>query len=494
MRILCICRPLLAFLPVAIPAPSEGDDVAPAEARIAAEVSAERMSKEVAALVAIGPRMGGTPSGDRAAAHLADAFRAAGVDSVEVVTDEAAKRLVHEEEWFSVRLGDSPPRELTSAWPYGYSPSLAPSAVDVVEAKGDLSGFDWTTATGKAVLVHSSPRRLICSASGAHVVAILTDFTGDFRLDPDAAFIQELPPSKTNPVPVFAISKNDAAAISAAVAAGAARVGVGLGSSVHEGTPKTVIATIRGKDHSRRLVLCAHGDSDSGGPGADDNASGESVVLEVARVLAQAKRSGGLPQLETDVEFVIWGSEIHSTNAYLERMKSDSTRRVVGVLSWDQAGTGAERDCLYVEPDDVPVNAVLVNALASIGERFAGKDGEWKEFTTNRSLGGADSYVFTDAPEAARVPAVTIFTAAFGQPTTTVPTPGRAHPAWNGGESIVVDYSRFYHSSRDVAANTTDREPWNMVWCARMGARAVIRLVGPKGALLQPADATSRKK
>jgi peptidase M28-like protein len=462
---------------------------ASADDRLAAAVSQERLTGEVDALVAIGPRMGGTPSGDRAAAHLAEVFRAAGLDSVEIVADATAKRLVHEEERFSVVLETSPPRPLASAWPWGYSPSLAPTSAEVLDA-GEGSDFDWSAAKGKAVLVHASPRRMIGAASGAGVLAILTDSTGTFQLDPGTALIQELPPSKTNPVPVFAISRNDAAAIREVKGA---RVRLDLESRIHEGVAKTVVATLRGRDSSRRLVLCAHGDSDSGGPGADDNGSGEAVVVEVARVLAQAKREGWLPPLDVDVEFVIWGSEIHSTQAYLERAKADASRRIVAVLNWDQAGTGAERECLYVEPDDVAENQPLVDALAGIGERLAGKKGEWKEFTTNASLGGADSYVFTDLPEGSRIPAVTIFTAAFGEPTKVPPNPKRSHPAWHGGDSIVVDYSRFYHSSGDLPANTTEREPWNMVWCARMGARAVFRLVGPEGALLQPPGSASRK-
>ena len=39
-------------------------------------------------------------------------------------------------------------------------------------------------------------------------------------------------------------------------------------------------------------MYCAHGDSDAGGPGANDNASGVAVVLEMARAWSGAIADG----------------------------------------------------------------------------------------------------------------------------------------------------------------------------------------------------------
>ncbi len=440
-----------------------------------AAVSATRMQEEVAALVALGPRMGGTPSGDRAAAALAQEFRNAGL-AVEIVEDPP--RLAHFETRFEAILLGPTPRPLESAWPYGFSPSLARGDRDLVVVD-DASAFDWSRASGKAVLTHAPPRLVIGKVEAARVAALLTDFQGMFRLDPSAAFVSELKASTENRVPVFAVSRDEATLLRKAAKAGGVRLRLALESTIAPGSAKTVVARLGGADPSLRLVLCAHGDSDSGGPGADDNASGEAVLLEVARVLAGARRSGTLPALSADVEFVIWGSEIHSTREYIRRLRADGSRRVIAVLNYDQAGTGAERNCLYVEPDDVPLNQVLVDALADLGVSHARKPGFWTEFTTNRSLGGTDSYVFLEEGEAERIPAVTIFTAAFGHPSVVDRTAGRASPAWTGGESIIVDFSAYYHSSRDVPETTVEREPWNMVWCARMGILAVVHLLGP---------------
>jgi len=67
------------------------------------------------------------------------------------------------------------------------------------------------------------------------------------------------------------------------------------------GTSRNVIARLKGAD-PRRLVLGAHLDTRSGTPGANDDAAGCAVVLDVARVAA----AEGSP---VSIEFVFFGSE-----------------------------------------------------------------------------------------------------------------------------------------------------------------------------------------
>src|SRR5688572_20356036 len=64
------------------------------ERALAARVSRDRALAMVRELVALGPRMGGTASGDRAAGAVAAAFQAAGLP-VEIVVDPPDR--VHEE-------------------------------------------------------------------------------------------------------------------------------------------------------------------------------------------------------------------------------------------------------------------------------------------------------------------------------------------------------------------------------------------------------------
>ena len=42
---------------------------------------------------------------------------------------------------------------------------------------------------------------------------------------------------------------------------------------------------------------------------------------------------------------------------------------------------------------------------------------------------------------------------------------------------VTVDGDPFYHSAGDTPANTTDKEPSNMGWCARVGLLSALRLM-----------------
>ena len=45
---------------------------------------------------------------------------------------------------------------------------------------------------------------------------------------------------------------------------------------------------------------------------------------------------------------------------------------------------------------------------------------------------------------------------------------------------VTVDGDPFYHSVGDTPANTTDTEPFDMGWCARVGLLSARRLMGQR--------------
>ena len=53
-------------------------------------------------------------------------------------------------------------------------------------------------------------------------------------------------------------------------------------------------------------------------------------------------------------------------------------------------------------------------------------------------------------------------------------------PGWAGGpgdpSKVTIDYSAYYHSAGDTPANTTEREPQNMVRAVRLAGLALLRL------------------
>ncbi|HYP22682.1 MAG TPA: M28 family peptidase [Actinomycetota bacterium] len=89
------------------------------------------------------------------------------------------------------------------------------------------------------------------------------------------------------------------------------------------------------------VVIGAHMDTVAGSPGANDNASGVAVVLEVARIVA------GTPKAEF-VRFVAFGSEEYGTNGlhhvgsqvFVDRLKEKGRDRLAGMISVDMIADG----------------------------------------------------------------------------------------------------------------------------------------------------------
>jgi Zn-dependent M28 family amino/carboxypeptidase len=118
------------------------------------------------------------------------------------------------------------------------------------------------------------------------------------------------------------------------------------GIDVPAGQSNNVIATAPGFDATRQyLIVGAHLDTVPQAPGAEDNASGVSVALELARMAAIE-----VPQLQ--VMFVAFGSEeprgsgddLHhfGSRAMVERLTSKQRRGLVSMVSLDRVGVGAE--------------------------------------------------------------------------------------------------------------------------------------------------------
>jgi aminopeptidase YwaD len=483
-----LAAPRGAAAPVVPAAPGRAGQPAPrpafvppaAEALVAGEVDQARMQAAVHELVRLGPRMGGTPSGDRAAAAIAAAFAGAGLTPE---TIEDPPHPVHWEDSWTVEL--VPGGRLAAAYPYGFSPSIGPVTAPLAVA-ADPAGLasappraDWR---GKILfvpgdVVRDAYRRI--AAAAGRPLAILTDAPGDGRRYLDAAYIAALPAMPgggPRPIPVFSLSYDDGRKVAAA-----ATVRVALRSADGEGRPRTVLATLPGRDPDRYYLICAHGDSDSGGPGADDNGSGEAVVLELARVLAGLVRGGRLPAPRAGLRFAVWGSEYASSSAYVARA-GERLRRCLGVVNLDEVGTGAERDAIYFESNEVPWNRALLRAFDRVGADYAGRPGFWPECTTNPSQGGTDSYAFLPRrykgvlASDLRIPATTVYTAAWDRLGRLRQTPGWESPATPDPVHLAIDYSRYYHSSGDTPENTTDRKPEAMVRAARAIGIALLRL------------------
>lgn len=410
-----------------------------------------RLRDDVRALVALGPRMGGTQSGERAARWRAEQFREAGL-SVDVLTDPVKQ--CHEEGLWSVSVEHGGSLEdLESAQPWGFSPSAKGAGILATEPK-----------RGSVLLADRIPP----AEERDGILAALIE--GSTTPDGSYPIARDQHPERAPAFPVFGLSDTDAARLRELHGTtDTLRVRFTLDATLREASPRTVEARLAPAPEAPAgfLLICAHGDSDSGGPGANDNGSGEAIVLELARRWAQAVRAERLPPPPREVRFAIWGSEIHSSRAYLEARRDD----LLGVINFDQSGFGSTAERLYVEPDDLPFNRDLIEAFAETLRAHASTPHLPEEWATVRSQGGTDSYVFSDA----EIPAITIYTSAWNRLGSLEPTPGMPGASWSSEGPIEVDYDNYYHSAGDTPANTTDREPWNMAWCVRAGWLTALR-------------------
>lgn len=450
----------------------------PAEEAFAAGVDEARLRRYVRELVAFGPRMGGTPSNDRSAAYLAAQFEQAGLD-VSVFDDPP--KLAHWEDSWSVELEDG--GRIESAWPMGFSPSVPRPVSGALLAIPNLRQATPSEAwRGKVIYTPGEVGGAYAAIvkSGHLPAAILSSAPNDPTRYVDWSRLSSLPAQANHPVPAFNVSYVDGRALASAAQAGRS-VRVTLVSHVREARPKTVVATLRGRDASKYYLVCAHGDSDSGGPGADDNASGVATVMEIARVYAELVRGGRVPTPRYSIRFAVWGSEYHSSRAFIER-EGAALSNLQAVINFDETGTGAERDAIYFESNDVPWNETLLRTLERVGADYANRQGFWTEYTTNPSQGGTDSYAFLPKQykgtgyTSLQIPSTTIYTAAWDKLAELPQTPGWESAGTPDPKNLKIDYSLYYHSSGDTPENTTEREPQNMVRAVKASGIALLRL------------------
>ena len=430
-----------------------------AERRLAARVDSKRAAKTVRELVSLGARMGGTPSGLKSVEKLETEFRALGLT---VERQSAPKIWVHAEKSWEVRvqIEDRDPFVLTRAWPRGFSPASKGRAQlsRNLGAETALLASDFLERRGEV-----RPRVVLDDGS--------TTIDGAWPL---CRPHQRRHRAETT---IFGIAKPDAEKLRSALGdEETVMIDWHLKTDVSKQHPISVIASLSPREGAPpgHIVVCAHGDSDSGGPGANDNASGVAIVLEIARAWTAAIETGELEKPPIEIRFVIWGTEIVSTRTYL---KSELGKDTTLVLNFDQAGFGSTGQRIHVEPDDLPANREFVTIAASVLDDHAGAPGFPEHWATNRSLGGTDSYVFSGAKRFREdgLAAVTMFTSAWGQPDEQPRTPDMPGESWRERPLVEVDYDVHYHSAGDTPENTTDREPENMGWCARVGLLSVLR-------------------
>ncbi|HXV68870.1 MAG TPA: M28 family peptidase [Nitrospira sp.] len=146
---------------------------------------------------------------------------------------------------------------------------------------------------------------------------------------------------------------------------------LGLTTSMHEfeawgGTYENVIGTTsRGASSKAPLILAAHYDTVSGSPGADDNASGLAVLIEVAQRISQT--SLGRPV--QFVAFCLEEEDLLGSRAYVADLAA-ARQPLYGAIVLECVGYAREEAGSQKIPPGIPVTVPTVgNFLAVIGNQ-----------------------------------------------------------------------------------------------------------------------------
>jgi hypothetical protein len=132
-----------------------------------------------------------------------------------------------------------------------------------------------------------------------------------------------------------------------------------------------VVGEIPGRDQSKAYLLTAHFDTiaddtedQTVAPGALDNASGVSVLLETARVLSQY-------ELEQTVHFAFFNAEeyaLQGAHFFADHAVSVANRNYVGAMNVDSVGAALDENQLYVNATEA--SQWMANLLVEVNDRF----------------------------------------------------------------------------------------------------------------------------
>ena len=305
------------------------DAATPSARAPAVDASAERAFEYLRVLaVEIGERFAGTDAEREAAAYVASQLEAAGY----VVTlEEFDVRVPFNEAAVTVEGEGEPIR----AFPLGASESGEARGRLVFAGLGDTADFAALEAEGAIVLLDRGVltfalKAANAQAAGAAGVVIVNHEPGELygTLGPDAAVS----------IPVIGVARRPGSALRA-LAADGAEVTIRSTTDSEDRMSQNVVG--RPEDGECRAYLGAHYDSVPGSPGANDNASGTALLIELARVSRNEGIGDGLCFIAFGAEEIgLFGSqafvEAHDVSGAAFMLNFDMVARI-----GEQAGDGA---------------------------------------------------------------------------------------------------------------------------------------------------------
>lgn len=284
-------------------------------------VKSSRAKADVQALVNLGPRVAGTPVMDFASRYLIEEYRKAGyVTEVQTFTYPKFEDLGSN---LTVSGTIIEGRALNGS--LAGKPTAPLVAVPNVGRTADFASVD---VKGAIALVRRGEIRFLqkaqnAAAAGAIALVIVNTQSNNFSgtLGGDAK------------IPVLALSGDLGAPLLERTRRDQIKVTLNVNTRQGVVTGRNVIAHLKGVTRPS-VLLGGHYDSVLGSPGANDNASGTAVVLEIARNLAGTS-------LARQAWFLAFDGEedgLHGSRAFVRAAEPQFLSGIKGMLNFDMVG------------------------------------------------------------------------------------------------------------------------------------------------------------
>ncbi|MGW0736380.1 M28 family metallopeptidase [Streptomyces sp. NPDC002851] len=280
-----------------------------------------------------GHRAAGSPGHDASAAYAAKMFKKAGYDvsydSFEFTyTETLAQRLA---------VVSPAPRDVeiksmtyTKSTPEGGIRATI-AAVPADDTTGcEAADFSSGDFTGKIALIKRGgctfAQKQATAADAGAVGAIVYNNT-------DGALSGTLGDPAVARIPTGGITKAEGEKLAAEAESGALTVDFEIRELQEVRKTNNVIAETPGGDADHTVMLGAHLDSVSAGPGINDNGSGSAGLLEVARTLGEAKAKP-----RNKVRFALWSAEengLIGSEKWVEKLSEEQRKQIALYLNFD---------------------------------------------------------------------------------------------------------------------------------------------------------------
>ena len=203
-----------------------------------------------------------------------------------------------------------------------YSTSKEGTTAEVINIK-DIKKLKTTNVKGKIVFAETHPGRIFKTAiaKGGALGVITYNNPKYLRPEKNTTSIQfrSVPLDTINKSWGIAMSYAAKERLKSALKKGKTTLNVKIKTNIYKSEELTIIADVKGFENPKeRLVFSAHIQE----PGANDNATGVGVALEMASVTAKLIKEGKIKPKRTLT--YLWGDEIISTRRYVQE---DSIRR-----------------------------------------------------------------------------------------------------------------------------------------------------------------------